>query len=114
MDGIIGLFSGFTGSGSGPGLLDGIFDLSGTALLLVIGLCLIGTNVLANVTNRTSIFEYAVTFSSLMVGALLSQAWIAHIELPVASDIAQVAVTANIGMTVSALFLMALYSRSGL
>ena len=114
MDGIIGLFNGFTGGGSSSGLFDGLFNLSGTALLLVIGLCLIGTNVLANITNRTSMVEYLVTFSSLFVGAMLAQNWIAKIELPVASDIAQVAVTANIGMTVSALFLMALYSRSGL
>lgn len=81
--------------------------------MLIVGLSFFATNVVNNITNRHSLLEYATSFCTLLLGGLLGNSLVAHIEFPVSSELAQTAVTANIGMTVSALLIMALYGREG-
>lgn len=87
----------------------GLTDIPTTLLILIVGLCFFGTIIVANIIARDSLLEYGVTFSSLFIGALVANKYIADIELPVTSQLAHSAITANIGMTCAGLFIMGAY-----
>ncbi len=89
--------------------LAGLTDIPTSLLVLIVGLCLFGTNIVANITSRANILEYGVTFSGLFFGALIANKYIADIDLPVTSQLAHSAITANIGMTCAGLFIMGAY-----
>ena len=78
-------------------------------LVLIVGLCLFGTNIIANITARNNLLEYGVTFTGLFFGALIANKYIADIDLPVTRQLAHSAITANIGMTCAGLFIMGAY-----
>ncbi len=106
------LFSSITSyfdGGASQQAFTGIMDIPTSLLILIVALCLFGTNVIANITARDNFLEYGVTFSSLFLGALMSNKYIAHIELPVSSEFAHSIIIANIGMTCAGLFLMGAY-----
>ena len=93
--------------------IDNMFDSSFSSIILIVALCFLGTNLVSNLTERNSPLEYVTAFSSLFIGALLANSLIAVIELPVNSDLAQTAISANLGMTVSGLLILAVYGREG-
>ncbi len=113
MEGLMSFLGLATSGRTVTSTFSGLFDISDTTLILVVGLCFLGTNLVSNITCRNSPVEYATTFSCLFIGALMANALIAEIELPVTSDLAQSAITANIGMTCAALLVMALFGREG-
>lgn len=84
-------------------------SISNATLLLILAVTLVGTNVVANICERQSTLDYVTTFCSLFIGSIMANWLISDIELPVASDLAQSAITANIGMTCAALVVMACY-----
>jgi len=87
----------------------GFMDIPSSLLWLIVALCLFGTNLIANITGRNNILEYGVIFSSLFVSAIVANKYLASIEFPVSSELAQSIVTANIGMTIAGLLIMGLY-----
>jgi len=93
--------------------IDNMFDISFSSIILVVALCFLGTNLVSNLTERNSPLEYVTTFSSLFIGALLANSLISGIVLPVNSDLAQTAIAANVGMTISGLLILAVYGREG-
>lgn len=113
MEGLMNLLSFSTSSSTVTSALDGAFSVSQSTLLLIVAISFIGTNLVSNITSRQSMLEYVTTYCSLFVGSLLANWLISDIELPVSSDLAQTAITANIGMTCAALLIMAVYGREG-
>lgn len=111
-------FVGFLGSATDgqniSSAFDGMLDISNTSMILIVALVLLGTNLVANMTARNEALDYAITFSALFIGALLANSAMSEIVMPVASDMAQTAIAANLGMTISSLLLLAAYGWAGL
>ncbi|HFC05208.1 MAG TPA: hypothetical protein ENJ55_05835 [Rhizobiales bacterium] len=113
MDQLLNLFNTATTGSSYSSSLDNLFNVSDTTMMLIVGLCFFGTNLVSNITNRNSLLEYCTTFAGLFIGALLATTLISNVELVGTSELAQSAITANIGMTISALLMMAVFGREG-
>ncbi len=113
MESLVNLLGLATDGRSISSAVDSMFDISFASIILIIALCFLGTNLVTNLTDRNSALEYGTTFSSLLIGALLANSLISTIELPVNSDLAQTAISANLGMTVAGLLILVIYGREG-
>ena len=87
-------------------------NLSSSSLLLIIFLCMAGARWLSVVTNRETLLETAVSFSALLVGALMANEWMKDLALPVETAFIKLIITSSTGMTVAALLLLAAYRRT--
>ena len=89
-----------------------MFAISNSTMLLILAMSFLATNVLANLTGRDSILDYVTAFSTLYIGALLGNSLLSEIEIAGTSELAQSAISANIGMTIAALIIAALHGRA--
>jgi hypothetical protein len=75
-------------------------------------MCLIGTTIINGVLKFDSLFNTVVNFSALFAGAYFANVLARSYQLPGIDSMVMVAISANAGMAVAALFLMIYYRTS--
>lgn len=113
MQDVINILSVATGTNSSGWLDQNLFDVSNSTLILIAVMSFLGTNLIAHMTGRDLFVEQITSFSAFFVSALVANLVISNIELPVGSELAQVGITSNIGMTIAGLLLLVLFGREG-
>lgn len=83
-----------------------------SAFFVVAAMCLIGTTIINGVLKFDSLFNTVVNFSALFAGAYFANVLARSYQLPGIDSMVMVAISANAGMAVAALFLMIYYRTS--
>ena len=83
-----------------------------SAFFVVAAMCLIGTTIIIGVLKFDSLFNTVVNFSALFAGAYFANVLARSYQLPGIDSMVMVAISANAGMAVAALFLMIYYRTS--
>lgn len=80
--------------------------------LVMAAMCLVGTTIINGVLKFDSLFNTVVNFSALFAGAYFANVLARSYQLPGIDSMVMVAISANAGMAVAALFLILYYRTS--